>query len=136
MLTKYYADSERYSVTDGYLACLGLWGVQIDNNHPTHVVMFLGDLGRDLPYQERLHWKQFNVAPVGGISEVNFRRSLLAQFTDPSAPDLVFKLEYDRLNDAWSQFFAWPLFLPTEREDEHLHRILRVPITNSQGGVR
>lgn len=132
VLTKYYADSARYSISDGYLACLSLWGVQIDNNHPTHVVMFLGDLGRDLPYKERLHWKQFNVLPEGGISAVNFRRSLLNQFTDPSATDLVFKLEYRRLVESWSRVFEWPLFLPTEGDDEHLLRVLRVPITNSQ----
>jgi hypothetical protein len=113
VLSKYYAEPERYTISDGQLGCLGLWSVQIDNNHPTQVIVFLGDLGRDLPYQERLHWKQFNVLPPAqsGISETNFRRSFLAQFVDPEAPDLVFRQEYQRLNASWLETMGWPLFL-------------------------
>jgi hypothetical protein len=75
VLAKYFTEPERYSVSDGQLACLSLWTCQIDNDLRSHVVVFLGDLGRDLPYEERLHWRQFNVAPEGGVSETNFRRS-------------------------------------------------------------
>jgi hypothetical protein len=132
VLSKYYADSERYSVSDGYLKCLNLWGVQIDNNHPTHISVFLGDLGRDLPYAERLHWKQFNVPPAGKISEVNFRRSFLAEFTDPTTPDLLFRDEYSRLTEEWRTSRHEPLFRPLEKGDEHLLQTVRVPVTNSQ----
>ena len=75
VLAKYFAEPERYSVSDGQLTCLSLWSCQIDNDLPSHVVVFLGDLGRDLPYEERLHWRQFNVSPEGGVRETNFRRS-------------------------------------------------------------
>jgi hypothetical protein len=96
------------------------------------VVVFLGDLGRDLPYRERLHWKQFNVDPAGGISEVNFRRSFVAQFTDPKAPDLIFRAEYSLFAKHWSATQSWPLFLPLEKADEHLLQTVRIPVTNSQ----
>ncbi len=131
VLSKYYADPDRYTVSDGYLECLGLWSVQIDNNHSTHVVVFLGDLGRDLPYPERLQWKQFNVPPAGGISKVNFGRSFLAQFTEPQAPDLVFRSEYSQFVKDWATVHPWPLFLPFEKGDEQLIQTVRVPITNS-----
>ena len=132
VLSKYYADPDRYTVSDGHLSCLGLWGCQIDNNHPSHVVVFLGDLGRDLPPDERLHWKQFNVPPEGGMSEPNFRRSFLAQWSAPTAPDLVFRQEYVHLNRAWQSSQGWFLFLPAEQGDEHLIDTIRVPVNNSQ----
>ena len=132
VLSKYYADPDRYAISDGYLSCRSLWGCQIDNNHSTHVVVFLGDLGRDLPLPERFHWKQFNVPPEGEVSETNFRRSFLAQWAGPSAPDLVFRREYRHLNEHWENAQGWPLFLPPGRGDEHLIETIRVPINNSQ----
>jgi len=132
VLSKYYADSDRYSVSDGHLGCLGLWSVQIDNNHPTHIVVFLGDLGRDLPYEERLHWKQFNVPPEGGVSKTNFRRSFLAEFAPPEAEDLVFRTEYQSLNTAWRDAMGWFLFLQPEAGDEYVLATVLVPVTNSQ----
>lgn len=133
VLQKYYAEPERYSVGDGYFRCLGLWGVRIDNDHPTHVVVFLGDLGRDLPYRERLHWKQFNVPPPPdtGLSKTCFRRSFLAQFAEPESVDLVFRYEYQKLNEAWHEWMGWPLFLEPRPEDEHILSV-HIPVTNSQ----
>lgn len=132
VLSKYYADPDRYTVSDGYLACLGLWAAQIDNNHRSHVVVFLGDLGRDLPYRERLHWKQFNVPPEGGISETNLRRSFLAQWTAPEAADLTFRSEYERLGRKWREVLGWPLFLEPDTGDAYLLTTIRVPVTTSQ----
>jgi hypothetical protein len=133
VLQKYYAEPERYSVEDGYLRCLGLWGMQIDNSHPTHVVAFLGDLGRDLPYRERLHWKQYNVLPPrdAGFTETFSRRSFLAQFVEPSSVDLIFRNEYEELNNAWRNKFGWPLFLDPADEDKHILTI-HIPTTESQ----
>lgn len=132
VLNKYYANPQRYSVEDGYLRASGQWGVQIDNNHPDHIVVFLGDLGRDLPYKEQLYWKSFNVEPSGSMSEVNFRRSMLGQFTSPTKPDLMFKQEFGNFNDDWQRRFGWPMFKPLSDEDEHCSIALRVPLTNTQ----
>ena len=103
VLAKYFSEPERYSVSDGQLRCLGLWSCHIDNDLDSYVVVFLGDLGRDLPYEERMHWRQFNVPPEGGISETNYRRSILAQPTDPKAPDLMFRHEYSDLRTEWEK---------------------------------
>jgi hypothetical protein len=133
VLQKYYAEPERYSVEDGYLRCLGLWGIQIDNSHTTHVIAFLGDLGRDLPYRERLHWKTYNVPPPrdAGISETFFRRSFLAQFAEPSSVDLIFRNEYQELNNAWQDKFGWLLFLDPADDDKHILTV-HIPTTESQ----
>src|SRR3989449_7861468 len=119
VLGKYYGDPDRYSVSDGRLSCFALWGCQIDNNHPTHVVVFLGDLGRDLPYEERLHWRQFNVPPEGGVSKTNFQRSFLAQFADAEASDLTFRQEFSEIMNQWEMACGWPLFLALSPDDEH-----------------
>jgi len=134
VLQKYYAEPERYSVEDGYLRCFGLWGIQIDNDHPTHVVAFLGDLGRDLPYRERLHWKQFNVPPPpdARISKTCFRRSFLAHFVEPESVDLVFRQEYQRLNSTWREKMGWSLFLDPKPEDEHILQTIHLPVTGSR----
>lgn len=132
VLSKYYAEAERYKVSDGRLTCLSLWSCQIDNDLDSRVVVFLGDLGRDLPYDERLHWRQFNVAPEGGVSETNYRRSFLAQFTDAKAPDLTFRREYERITRDWENSHGWPLFLGPSPGDAHLLDTVRIPVTNSQ----
>ena len=132
VLAKYFSEPERYSVSDGRLRCLSLWSCQIDNDLDSYVVVFLGDLGRDLPYEERLHWRQFNVPPEGGVSETNFRRSILNQFTYPKAPDLTFRREYSNLMTEWKEAQGYPLFLAPSSGDEHLLNTIRVPVTNSQ----
>ena len=132
VLGKYFAEPERYIVSDGQLTCLSLWNCQIDNDLESHVIVFLGDLGRDLPYEERLHWRQFNVVPGGGISETNFRRSFLAQFTDSGAPDLMFRREYKRITRDWEKVHGWPLFLSPSPGDAYLLDTVRIPVTNSQ----
>ena len=132
VMTKYFAEPERYTVSDGMLRCLSLWSCQIDNDLESHVVVFLGDLGRDLPYDEQLHWRQFNVLPEGGVSETNFRRSFLNQFTDPQSADLTFRHMYVTFNRNWEKVFGWPLFLPPSPGDEYLLDTVRIPVTNSQ----
>ncbi len=132
VLSKYYDDPNKYSVEDGYLRCGSLWGMQIDNNLPDHVVAYLGDLGRDLDYEEQTYWKHFNVTPSERkSSETNYRRSFLAQFSDPSAPDLVFKQHYTRLNEAWLKRIGWFLFRSSHESDLHIMKQLRVPISET-----
>jgi len=134
VLQKYYAEPERYSVEDGYIRCLGLWDIQIDNDHPNYVIVFLGDLGRDLPYRERLHWKQFNVPPPAdaSISVTCRQRSFLGQFAEPESVEFVFREEYQRLNSAWREKMGWPLFLAPKPGDEHILQTIHIPVTNSQ----
>ena len=127
VLSKYYADPQRYSVEDGHLRCGGLWGLRIDNDHSGFVVVYLGDLGQYLSENERNYWLSFNISPEGRkISETNFRRSFLAQATDPQKPDLVFKHLYGRFNEAFCNATGWKFFLPLHQEDEHFFTGLRL----------
>ena len=132
VLQKYYAKPELYSVEDGYLRCVGLWGLQMDNDHEDRVVMFLGDIGRDLPSAERDYWRSFMIAPDAGISETNFRRSFLAQFTAPSALDLQFRRIYERANQAWFTKYGWPLFREPKESDAYMLQQVRLPLNDSE----
>lgn len=101
----------------------------MDNNHPKHIIVYLGDLGRDLSYQEQTYWKSFNIPPDGGISEVEFKRSFLAEFADPQQADLRFKAAYRHFCERWQKEQGWPLFKPLNEDDGHALAALRVPLT-------
>ncbi|MEK7447867.1 MAG: hypothetical protein AAB019_00115, partial [Planctomycetota bacterium] len=132
VLAKYYSNPEKFSVSDGFLSCAGLWGVRIDNNHDKHIIVFLGDLGRDLHYKEQLYWKSFNIPPDGTISGVNWKRGFLAQPTNPEKQDLLFKYLFDSFQPKWQKKFGWFLFKYLSPGDSYLYRTLRIPLNNDQ----
>jgi hypothetical protein len=133
VLTKYYNDP-KFSVEDGYLRCGSLWGLQIDNNIPDHIVVYLGDLGRDLDPEEQKYWRHFNIPPGDRRpSETNFKRSFGGEFAEPSAPDLLFKLRYTQLIESWKERFHWELYRPAHEADAHILGQLRVPLSETFG---
>jgi hypothetical protein len=132
VLDKYYKLSSKFSVQDNHLYCGSLWGLQIDNHHSDKVCVWLGDLGRDLPYEEQLYWKSHNIAPIGDVSDVYYRRQILAVFTDSKQPDHIFKGRYFSLNDACIQNLSWQLLLPLSQEDVHHLSSIRIPATEEQ----
>nr|WP_295382192.1 hypothetical protein [Pseudoxanthomonas sp.] len=131
VLNKYYADSDRFSVEDGYLRCAGLWGLRIDNDQAGHVMVFLGDLGRDIPEAEARYWRSFNIPPPEeGPSKTLIRRAFGAQFADPQSVDLRFPRIYRQTNEAWESAFGKPLFKPLHADDRHVLSKLHVPLTD------
>jgi hypothetical protein len=128
VLNKYYADTDRYVVEDGYLRCAGLWGVRIDNDQGGHVMVFLGDLGRDMPVDEARYWRSFNIAPPEeGPSETLVRRAFYAQFADPQSVELRFPRVYAKTSKTWEEAFGWPLFKPLHEDDSHVLHKLHMP---------
>lgn len=132
VLHRYYEHPEKFSVVDGYLRCGSLWGLRLDNDHPDHVMVFLGDLGRDLPESERNYWLSFNITPSGFMSETVFRRSFLNQFADAESPDLKFKSLYSRFKTRWKTKYDWDLFKDLVDDDQHVFQRLRIPLNQSQ----
>lgn len=128
VLAKYYDRPDLYTVEDGYLRCGGLWGLRMDNDGPDTVVVFLGDLGRDLTQTERDYWRSFNVPPARPISESTFRRSFLAQFADAASSDHRFRIAYRDLQETWRRRFGWALYLDPQPGDAHLLDLVRRPL--------
>ncbi len=132
VLDKYYQQPSKFSVEDSYLRCAGLWGMQLDNHHETQVFAWLGDLGRDLPYEEQLHWRAYNISSIGGVSKTFYKRQILAQFADSEMPEHNFYHEYKELRKVCDDFLGWPLILPLSKEDQHFFKSIRVPATDEQ----
>ncbi len=132
VMQKYYGSSD-YQIDDGLLSRRGAWNLRFDNHHTSHIAVFLGDLGTDLPYKEQLYWKSFNVVPDGHeISDTNFKRSFLGAWCDSDSPDLQFKSEFSQLQSAWKARYGWDLFLPMVARDEHFFTSIRSMLTNEQ----
>lgn len=66
------------------------------------------------------------------ISKTNFRRSFLAQATDPTAVDLAFRRVYNDATRAWLSRYGWPLFREPKESDVFLLQQLRVPLNDTQ----
>lgn len=74
VLAKYKTDRDKYELEEHSLSCRSTWHLQnFDINDAGQVHTYLVYL-RSLPYKEQLHWKAYNEAPKGGISERAYRR--------------------------------------------------------------
>ena len=132
VLDKYYQKPGKYSVEDGILRCASLWSMTMDNHHDDRVVAWLGDLGRDLPHEEQLHWRSHNIPSAGGPSETFIRRQLLAQFAKSERPEHLFPQCYEKLKDVCEKILGWQLLLPLTAEDAHHFQAIRIPSTDEQ----
>ena len=134
VLDKYYHESSKYTVEDSMLHCGSLWGLTIDNHHDDKVCAWLGDLGRDLPYTEQLHWRSYNIPPEGqgGVSNTYFKRQILNQFTDSDRPEHLFRKRYQELQEVCKKSLGWQLLLPLDPGDDYHFKNLRVPATDEQ----
>jgi len=131
VLVKYQNNSDRYTISDGFMQCAGLWSLRMDNDRTDYVVVLLGDLGR-LPYSEQKYWRSFNVPPDGTLSDTALARGVLGQFAGPMTIDLVFKQEFETCQQHWSTFHGWNLFRPLPPGDQYCYGDLGIPLTDSQ----
>ena len=131
VLDKYYQQSGKYSIEAGNLSCAGLWSIRMDNHQDDVVSAWLGDLGRDLPHQEALHWRSHNIPPAK-MSETFFRQQILGQWVSTDHPEHVFKHVYRQLATESQKRLGWQVLLPLTDEDHHFLQSLRIPATNEQ----
>lgn len=132
VLGKYYQQPTKYQVSDSYLQCAYLWGMAIDTHHDDKVLAWLGDLGRDLPLSEQLHWRSHNIPPEGGVSQTFFRRQILAEFAESTRAEDIFGRLYRELLVASEEVLGWPLLLPLSGDDRHHLETIRIPSTDEQ----
>jgi hypothetical protein len=131
VLSKYYSDPGKYRVGDGHIV-IGSYHLRADTNHADYVVVFLGDLGRDIPLSEQRYWKSFNILPEGGMSSTAIRRAFFGEFADPEAEHFLFTHKYSQLQDEWLKRFGWSILKPLNKEDEYRLSVLRVPLAENQ----
>ncbi|HEV2047116.1 MAG TPA: hypothetical protein VGQ95_11020 [Chthoniobacterales bacterium] len=132
VLRRYFAEPDRYEVSDGELRCSGFWSLRMDNDHPRHIVAWLKDLGQGLPRAEREHWRQYNIPPDGVPSKTFYTRNIRAWFADPEMPDLRLKQLYPRVNKSWMERYGWPLWCEPESEDQYVFQQVHVCLDENQ----
>lgn len=132
VLDKYIKRPDLYKVTDGRLSCGHLWSMEIDNDHKSYVAAYLGDLGRDLPEDEQLHWKSYNVLCDEKPSETAIMRDMCNIPAEPNIIDLRFKRDYNKLQKKWHSKFGWLIFKELSVKDKYNLENIRLPSSNSQ----
>lgn len=135
VLKRYYED-DGCEVRDGYLSCGNQWGVSIDNGCLSYVSVFLGDIGRDIPQSHWNHWKAYNIAPIGGMSEEAIRRSFFNQSVMSRNPEHIFKRVYAALQEEWEKGWGWRLHRKAEGLDAGVLARLHIPVNESEAEFR
>jgi hypothetical protein len=124
VLLKYKSDREKYHLDTRSVSCRGTWHLEtFDVNDVGQVHTYLKYLGY-LPYEEQLHWKQFNEEPKAPISKRAFATDFEGKFYDEydPLPSLKYKLEkLHREKVDW-----WTL-----RGEESIKKV-HIPYTNSR----
>lgn len=133
VLLKYFGSPSEYEVQDSVIHKNGFWRLRFDNNSSGHVCVFLGDLGRDIPYSEQVYWRSFNIPPEGReMSSTYFDRSMLGSFAEAQSPDLMFKSCFKRFQEKWLKAKGWHLFLPLAKADQYCFKALHSLTKNEQ----
>lgn len=133
VLQKYYRDIRLYEICDGMINKKGSWYLRYNNCENRQVIsVYLGDLGKSLPYKEQKYWKSFNIYSDTKIDETGFRRDFLGEWIDSEDPVERFKNSYNDLQKEWNNKAGWPLFLPLEPDDLHYYNALHIPVVNNQ----
>lgn len=129
-----YRSSPHFDVSERHISCGSQWRCEIDNVDPDRVMAYLGDLGRDLPESERIHFLSFEMSPVDQrISDEVFKTDFFNMWAkDPSGP--VSKLMRARmeLDEAWEKRFGSALFRPFHRADEGILEQIHIPSGNGE----
>ena len=95
VLLKYKSDRTKYRLDARSVYCRGSWELRtFDINSAGQVHTYLIYLS-NLPYEEQLHWKQYNEKPKASISERAIKNDFKGEFWDEyePLPSLKYKLE-------------------------------------------
>ncbi len=130
VLNRYRDEPSKYEVTSTRLSCLGLWGISIGESTTGLIEVYLGDLGRDLPWQEWPHWKTHNVVPSGRMAEDRFRRDFLAQWAGAPTSLEAMRDSLSELREASQRVLGWPLIRELDGSNLLEFNSLRLPTTN------
>lgn len=129
-----YRSSPYFDVSERHISCGSQWRCEIDNVDPDRVMVYLGDLGRDLPESERTHFLSFEMSPVDQhISYEVFKTDLLNMWVkDPSGPVSMLMRARMELDKAWRKRFGLALYRPFHRADEGILEQIHIPSGNGE----
>ena len=123
VLRKYKSDSEKYTINEKSICCRGSWSLRsYDINDAGQISVYLVDFNQ-LPYNEQLHWKQYNEEPKAPISKRAFETDFMGEFTD----DI---LQLDKLKSLLYEMSKKELGWWKLRNKDYLNK-LHYPLTQS-----
>ena len=95
---KYKSDREKYRLETRSVSCRGTWHLEtFDVNDAGQIHTYLKYLSH-LPYEEQLHWKQYNEKPKAPISKRAFATDFEGQFYDAYDPLSSLKYKLEKIN--------------------------------------
>ena len=129
-----YRSNPLFDVSEHHISCGSQWRCEIDNVNPDRVMVYLGDLGRDLPESERTHFLSFEMSPVDQrISDEVFKTDLFNMWVkDPTGPVSMLMRARMELDKAWEKRFGLVLFRPFHRADEGILEQIHIPSGNGE----
>lgn len=123
VLRKYKSDTEKYTIQNRQISCRDAWYLRsFDINDNQQISVYLVDFNK-LPYQEQLHWQQYNEEPKGFISKRAIQNDFLGEFSDDIRLEEKLKIVLQKLQK--QKCFWWTL-----RSESNLLK-LHTPLTNS-----
>lgn len=128
-----YRNDPHFDVTERRLSCGTQWGIEIDNVIPGRVMVYLGDLGRDLPESERIYFQGFEISPAGQcVSRTAVEQDFHCSFNAPMGPLTAFFFARDKLNAAWTARFGKPLYRQLHSDEQDMEKLIRIPSGNGR----
>ena len=128
-----YRNSDYFNVSERRLSCGSQWGVEIDHVIPSRVMVYLGDLGRDMPASERKHFLEYEMSPISqNISYEAYANDFNNLWVEPSGPISSLLCARDRLDDIWLYVFGRQLFRKPHPDDANMDKLIRIPSSNGR----
>ncbi|MGO4785508.1 hypothetical protein [Cryobacterium sp. W22_MBD10_FK3] len=128
VLDRYLDEPDRYVVSSTRLAAVDMWSVSIGRTSTGDVEIYLGDLGRDLPWQEHPHWKAHNIVPRGDMNQDRYKRDFLGQWAGDMDPLEVLRNSLASANAAAERAWGQPLFRPLGADEAQEFQRLHPPV--------
>lgn len=128
-----YRKLPQFKVTERRITCGSQWSIEIDNIIPGRVMVFLGDLGRDLPESERRHFLSYEMSPTDQVvaDEVIAQDFMNAWIDDTAGPVGHFEIAFSKMKAAWFERFGFSLYRDFHPDDANLEKQIHVPTSDS-----
>lgn len=132
VLDRYLDEPDRYMVSGTRLSAVDMWSVSLGRTSTGDVEIYLGDLGRDLPWQEHHHWKSHNIVPRGDMDPDRYKRDFLGQFAGTPEPLEQLRESLSEANLAAERVWGRALFRPLSAEEAQEFERLHPPVQRGQ----
>ena len=116
VLSKYRADSEKYTLHENWIACRGGWELRrYSANSAGQIAVYICDL-RLLPHEEQLHWAIYNEDPKAGLSDRTITTDFLGEWPDAMTPREMLVDSLQRWQSLGMEWWKWRHDDPPDRK--------------------